>query len=73
VSVEIVSDDNADVFICTTTETAFGPAMETGSGEFFLEWLTDDPRSYGIDRLKELYNTWYDEVYMQEGEEDTGD
>lgn len=69
-SVEIVSDDNADVFICNTTEMAFGPVMEAGAGEFFVEWLIDDPRTYEQEMLKQLYDEWYTTVYTKEGEED---
>ena len=73
-SVEIVTNDTtADVFVCNTTERAFGPVMEVGTAEAFMEWLTDDPRAYMPDKLDELYETWYNEVYMKEGEEESED
>ena len=45
-------DDERSVFICNTSDVAFGPVFSCSSeAETFMEWLTEDPRSYPLDKL----------------------
>lgn len=43
-----------EVFVCNTSDTAFGPVMD-GDAKEFLEWITEDPRKYGEKELIQLY------------------
>ena len=54
--VEIISNHRADVFICNTSDVAFGPVMTPGTAEDFQEWLQVDPRRYDTDELCHKYN-----------------
>jgi hypothetical protein len=38
-AVEILTDGRREVFFCNTSDHAFGPVLEAGEGERFLEWL----------------------------------
>lgn len=60
-AVEVIESDKGDVFICNTTDVAFGPVMECYTGEDFLAWLTDqgiDPRDMSTDELRPIYDLW---------------
>lgn len=56
--VEVLKGEQGDVFICNTTDTAFGPLMENETGEEFLESLSDDPRVYDPETLSVIYAEW---------------
>jgi hypothetical protein len=59
--VEIIHSENADgfcraVFICTTSDSAFGPVMRSyDEADEFLQWLPLDPRRYAPGTLDSLY------------------
>ena len=57
-SVEIFSNEDGAVFVCNTTDWAFGPKMPGANvAEAFLKYLPQDPRRYTD---KELGTKWYD-------------
>lgn len=54
---EIISSDRGAVFICNTTDIAFGPIMyNEDEAEDFAKWLGKDPRTFTNDELSDLYN-----------------
>lgn len=58
-SVQILTEmSKGSVFVCTTSDTAFGPLMQAGTAEEFLEWLNADPREYSTDELCDRYNNF---------------
>jgi len=65
-AVEIFADRDGkgEVFVCNTTDLAFGPIMEDGTAELFMEWLDIDPREVE-EILPKLYDKWYRIVYME--------
>jgi hypothetical protein len=63
---EILEGEQGEVFICNTTDIAFGPIMEVGTAQDFADWLEDDPRIFTTPDLADKYHSWYDVVFKAE-------
>jgi hypothetical protein len=62
----VVGDSDTATFACNTVDRSFGPlhhsyhAGESAKEQLrnFGDWLEDDPRTYGEDKLVEKYHDW---------------
>lgn len=51
--------DGQAVMVCNTSETAFGPVLESvEAGRAFVKWLLLDPRRYDANELTNRYHEW---------------
>jgi hypothetical protein len=65
-------DGKECVFVCDTSDMAFGPIMDIELVEKFREWLEKDPRLYNSDFLSTLYFEFLEDLKKEELKRNNG-